>query len=166
MGAAVFGAAALAGSAATTPTAPWPHGARRCASCQRISIHETIFHVGTSQWGTFVLKPLTKGPVKSDSGIFHYVWVSGAGTTQHGHDVAIDRGVDILHGKHGILAIARTLTLLDPAVRPTHGTSTWTVVGGNGAYLDLSGQGIGVTVVTRSETERTTYTGAVRRPLP
>ena len=164
----VLGAASLAGSAATRRTASWRPQPAGCPRCQRVSVQERIFHVGTSQYGTFVLTPLGKGPVKRDSGIFHYVWESGAGTTRHGRNVAIERGIDILHGRRGMLELGRTLTRVDPGVgvRTTHGTSTWTILAGSGAYAGLRGQGRGVTVISPSETENSVYDGVVRRVLP
>jgi hypothetical protein len=83
-----------------------------------------------------------------------------------GRDVTIDRGIDILHGRHGILTIARTLTLVIPDSGSSHGTSNWMAVGGNGVYAQLSGSGRGVTILTPSETQRTWYRGTLRWTLP
>lgn len=146
--------------------ASWHSPSVGCPHCQRVVIYERILHSGTSQFGTFTLRPLTKGSLKSDSGYFQYIWEGSEGTTLRGRDVTIDRGIDILHGRHGILTIARTLTLVIPDSGSSHGTSNWMAVGGNGVYAQLSGSGRGVTTLTPSETQRTWYRGTLRWTLP
>jgi hypothetical protein len=62
--------------------------------------------------------------------------------------------------------IASTVLGAVVGVRTTHGTSTWTILAGSGAYAGLRGQGGGVTVISPSETENSVYDGVVRRVLP
>lgn len=110
------------------------------ATKQRIAI-EIRFVLATGK-GTFTLTPLTRGPIKKDSGTF-----IGSGTPKKpfinelGQKVIPLTGVDAHTGRHGTFRLAQRVEGVQAARGWLCDTGTWTFRQGTGAYEGVTGRG-------------------------
>src|SRR3954454_5341468 len=91
--------------------------------------------------GTWRLVPLTKGPLKADSGT-----ISGSGkivgrSLRNGQRVTLIEGGDTLLGKRGSFGISQNVTSTEVAPGISADIGTWRFHAGIGAYERVSGGG-------------------------
>lgn len=90
---------------------------------------------------TFVLTPLTRGALKSDSGTESGCCWTQRFVTRGGQRIEINDPLVTLAGKHGTLELRYRIEWLDAGNYFSVGIGTWRVVGGTGAYAHLTGSG-------------------------
>lgn len=104
------------------------------AAKQRIAIQ--------GQGGTFTLKPLTTGLLKSDAGTISFCCWTGRTVIRDGQKIEVTNGPDMtLEGKRGTLVAHNRMEYLDVPGGYSLFTGTWKVVRGTGVYAGLAGGG-------------------------
>ncbi len=99
--------------------------------------------------GTFVLTPLQAGTFNRDSGTASLAYNDPTIVIREGQRINIYRNTYTLRGKRGSLSIrerAEFVSVSNEKVpgfdfTPGVGTGTWKVVGGTGAYAEVTGGG-------------------------
>ena len=91
--------------------------------------------------GSFVLKPLTAGPVKRDTGM--YTWVVTSKTTGTRDGQSFERVVaDVTYeGENGTFVAREVDFLVAVAIGQRAATGTWKILRGTGAYSEVRGHG-------------------------
>jgi hypothetical protein len=125
---------------------------------QRIAIEER-WQDGTV--GTFKLIPLSKGPVKADSGTFTFPAAVSTVTIKDGQTVTTYNGTDTLDGRNGTLTIPNIQRFTDVGSSYQTGAGAWSISDGTGSYRRLHGGGGGSTVATPDGIVLTRYEGYV-----
>jgi len=122
----------IVAAAAVTATAD----ARPAVSKQRIAI--------TTEKGnglSFVLTPLTSGPVARDSGTASACCWSQRFITRDGQSIEIDNPLKTYAGKQGTFTMRLVIEWISAGNGYTIGTGSWKIVGGTGSYRHLEGNG-------------------------
>lgn len=110
------------------------------ATKQRVAV-EVRFVLATGK-GTFTLTPLTRGPLKKDSGT-----IVGTGVPQKpkvnalGQKVIVITGSDSHTGKNGTFRLVQRVEGVDAARGWLCDTGTWRFTKGTGAYEGVTGRG-------------------------
>jgi hypothetical protein len=92
--------------------------------------------------GTFVLTPLTAGPMARDTGTYTSCCWTQFRSTRDGQSIEIDNPTVSFNGKHGTFTWNERITFVDINDDYTVATATWTIAkGGTGAYAHLEGHG-------------------------
>jgi hypothetical protein len=91
--------------------------------------------------GTFVLTPLTPGPIVRDSGTYTSCCWTERHSTRDGQSIDIDDPRVSFNGKRGTFTWDELITFVDINNNYTVSTATWTITGGTGAYAHLEGHG-------------------------
>ena len=125
--AAFFVAAALA-----TGVAMAGHAAAR----QRIAITSPGGNAGT-----FVLTPLTSGPIMRDSGTASACCWTQRLIQRDGQAIEIDNPLRTFEGTRGTFVWRARIEWVDPGSGYAIGTGTWRILRGTGAYAHLEGHG-------------------------
>ena len=102
---------------------------------QRIAI---AFHPKS---GTFVLAPLTSGPIRRDSGTYRACCWTRRVLTRDGQSMEIDNPTVAFRGTRGTFTWDEILTYVDSDNDYTVATAVWTITSGSGAYARLEGHG-------------------------
>jgi hypothetical protein len=124
--------ACIAAAAAVTASAD----ADTSISKQRIAI-TTAKGNGYS----FVLTPLTSGPVARDSGTASACCWSQRFIRRDGQSIEIDNPLKTYAGKQGTFTMRLVIEWIDAGNGYTIGTGTWKIVSGTGTYRHLEGNG-------------------------
>src|SRR5262245_160826 len=90
---------------------------------------------------TFVLKPLTAGALKSDSGTEGGCCWSDRWIMRDGQRLEINDPLVTLTGKRGVLELRYRIAWADAGHDYSVGTGTWRVVRGTGVYARVTGSG-------------------------
>jgi len=114
------------------------------AAKQRVAIN-----IKNPDDGTFVLTPLQAGTFNRDSGTVSLAYNDPTIVIREGQRINIYRNTYTLRGKRGSLSIrerAEFVSVSNEKVpgfdfTPGVGTGTWKVVGGTGAYAEVTGSG-------------------------
>jgi hypothetical protein len=147
---------AVVGLVAALPLALVSAGAAGpTAKMQRISIEE---HSGSQ---TFVLTPLTPGPIEADSGAVTFAGGFRSKGLRDGQFFRKYGGLETFQGKRGILRVPNAITTTDAGGGYQTGTGTWSISGGTGPYAGLRGGGRQSAVGTPKGTGFTRYEGYV-----
>lgn len=126
--------AALVGAAAFVATG--------MASAGHTTAHQRIAIVNPGgNSGTFVLTPLTSGPIKPDSGTATACCWTGQLSQRDGESIEIDTPLRTFVGKRGTFAWRARIVWVDLGGGYSVGTGTWKIVHGTGAYAHLEGHG-------------------------
>jgi hypothetical protein len=128
---------ALAAAVTLTAVAAAGHDAAK----QRVAIDMKIY-----PQKTFVLEPVSPGPLKKDSGTISSDWLTIAGrdVMRDGQRVTIyDGGVATLTGKRGTLTIRDRNEWVNVGNNDQIAFTTWKVVRGTGQYAGIVGKGRG-----------------------
>jgi len=112
-------------------------GGTSMTSKQRVAI------TGKAGVDRFVLKPLGPGALGTDSGSVDYCCWSAQTLLRDGQSVLVNDPRATFTGKRGTLVLRLRIEWLDAGNGYTVGVSTWRVVGGTGAYKDVTGSGRG-----------------------
>ena len=123
MAATAFAGIATAGSARTT------------TKQQRIAI---VLHDKSS---TFVLTPLTSGPIQQDSGKWSACCWTNSSVTRDGQSADIDNPTLTFKGKQGTFTWHARITFVDLDNDYTVATAVWKIARGTGVYAQLEGHG-------------------------
>jgi hypothetical protein len=131
--------AVLAAFTLTSVAAAGPEAAK-----QRVAIN-----IKNPDNGTFVLTPLQAGTFNRDSGTVSLVYNDPTIVMREGQRISIYRNTYTLRSKRGSLSIrerAEFVSVSNEKVpgfdfTPGVGTGTWKVVGGTGAYAEVTGGG-------------------------
>jgi len=99
---------------------------------------EITFH---SLAKTFVLVPLTSGPIRRDSGTYSSCCWTQRFYTRDGQSIEIDDPTVTMKGKRGTFIWHERLTFVDINNGYDVATGSWTIVRGTGAYTHLHGHG-------------------------
>jgi hypothetical protein len=91
----------------------------------------------------FTLTTLTPGALGTDSGSVDYCCYTARQLVRDGQNVLVNDPRETLTGKRGTLVLRLRIEWLDAGNGYTVGVSTWKVVGGTGAYKNVSGGGRG-----------------------
>lgn len=108
------------------------------ATKQRISI---LGKLGTGSGPTFQLIPLTKGPLKRDSGTFLANGQINGPVISNGQRVKTILGYDDLTGYQGTFKMSQSVESVAIGGGYTVDTGTWSLQGLTGAYAGLTGEG-------------------------
>jgi hypothetical protein len=114
------------------------------AAKQRVAIN-----IKNPDDGTFVLTPLQAGTFNRDSGTVNLAYNDPTIVMREGQRISIYRNTYTLRGRRGSLSIrerAEFVSVSNEKVpgfdfTPGVGTGTWKVVGGTGAYAEVTGGG-------------------------
>jgi hypothetical protein len=114
------------------------------AAKQRVAIN-----IKNPDNGTFVLTPLQAGTFNRDSGTVNLAYNDPTIVMREGQRISIYRNTYTLRGRRGSLSIrerAEFVSVSNEKVpgfdfTPGVGTGTWKVVGGTGAYAEVTGGG-------------------------
>jgi len=131
--------------------------ARHHVARQRIAIEER-FNIQTGT-GTFVVYPLTPGPLKYDKGTVKGYGAPKGTVLQNGMKVELLAGADNCTGKLGTFQIAGSVAHVEVQFGTglANDVGTWSIVKGSGAYRGFKGGGrtasvlIGAILDTRNE---------------
>ena len=123
------------GAAALTLTAG--AGAGPVAAKQRIAI------TGKGDGHTFVLRPLTGGELRRDSGTFSDCCWSERVVVRDGQKIEINNPLATYAGRRGTLVVRYRIEWVNAGNGYIVGTGTWKVVRGTGAYKGITGDGRG-----------------------
>lgn len=126
-------AALLAAAAIVTGVATAGHAANQP---QRIAISSPD---GNS--GSFVLTPLTSGPIPRDSGTATACCWTPRFLRRDGQAIEIDNPLRTFESKRGTFVWRARIAWVDSGSGYSIGTGTWKIVGGTGAYAHLEGKG-------------------------
>ncbi len=99
--------------------------------------------------GTFVFTPLRVGTLKRDSGTVSVVYTDLPGVMRQGQQVYVARNTFTLKGKRGSMSIRERTEWVNVSNEKAPGfdfipgvaIGTWKVVGGTGAYAQVTGGG-------------------------
>lgn len=122
-----FAAAVLAGVATA--------GSAGSTAKQRIAI---VLHDKSS---TFVLTPLTTGPVRRDTGTYSACCWTRHSLTRDGQSAEVDTPTLTFTGKRGTFSWHARITFVDLDNDYTVVTGVWKISSGTGAYAHLEGHG-------------------------
>lgn len=92
---------------------------------------------------TWVLKPLTSGPLTRDAGSKTVCCFTDNHVTRDGESMAIDDPNMTYHGKNGTFTMQVVVDWIEAGHGYSIGTGTWKIIpgSGTGAYQHLQGQG-------------------------
>jgi len=90
---------------------------------------------------TFVLTPLTAGPIRQDSGQWSACCWTNRSVTRDGQSVDIDNPKLTFKGKNGTFTWRARITFVDLDNDYTVATAVWKITRGTGAYAHLEGHG-------------------------
>jgi hypothetical protein len=90
---------------------------------------------------TFVLNPLTAGPIAKDSGKVSFTTTSENVGVRDGQRIRFWGGTATLTGTKGTLVIRVRIDWRDAGNRYEAGWGTWKVVSGTGSYASVTGSG-------------------------
>jgi hypothetical protein len=90
---------------------------------------------------TFVLRPLSSGPLLRDSGTESGCCWSQRFVMRHGQKIEINDPLATYVGKRGTFVLRLRVEWVDAGNGYSVGTGTWRVVRGTGAYAHLTGSG-------------------------
>ena len=90
---------------------------------------------------SFVLTPLTSGPVARDSGTASACCWTERFVTRDGQSIEINNPLKTYVGKQGTFTMRLVINWINAGNGYTIGTGTWTIVNGTGAYKHLEGKG-------------------------
>jgi hypothetical protein len=90
---------------------------------------------------SFVLAPLTAGPVARDSGPASACCWSQRFVTRDGESIEIDNPLKTFIGKHGSFTARIVIEWIDAGHGQSIGTGSWKIVSGTGVYAHLKGGG-------------------------
>jgi hypothetical protein len=110
------------------------------AAKQRVAIQVT----GANQ--SFVLRPLTSGVVKRDTGIASFCCWSTRHVMRDGQAIDVNDPQMTLTGKRGTLVLRNRIEWVDISAGVAIFTGTWRVIRGTGVYAGLFGGGRGAGV--------------------
>jgi hypothetical protein len=102
---------------------------------QRIAV---VLHDRTS---SFVLAPLTSGPIQSDSGKWSACCWTDRAVTRDGQSANVDNPTLTFTGKRGTFTWHARITFVDLNNNYTVVTGVWKITHGTGAYAQLEGHG-------------------------
>jgi len=91
--------------------------------------------------GTFVLTPLTSGPIKRDSGTATACCWTRRFIQRDGQSIEIDNPLRTFAGKRGTFVWRARIAWVNSGSGYSVGTGTWKIVRGTGAYAHLEGHG-------------------------
>jgi hypothetical protein len=91
--------------------------------------------------GTFVLAPITLGPVSKDSGTYTSCCWTRRVLTRDGQSIEIDNPLVVMKGKRGTFTWREVITFAPSTNGYTVATAVWTIVRGSGVYAHLEGHG-------------------------
>jgi hypothetical protein len=91
--------------------------------------------------GAFVLKPLTSGPIKRDSGTATACCWTRRVLRRDGQSIEIDDPLRTFEGNRGTFAWRARIEFVDLEKGYSIGTGTWKIVRGTGSYAHLEGHG-------------------------
>jgi hypothetical protein len=111
------------------------------ASAGHTAAHQRIAIVSSGNDRTFVLTPLTSGPVMRDSGTATSCCWTRRFVQRDGQSVEIDNPLRTFEGRQGTLAWRARITWVDLGNGHSVGTGTWKIVRGTGAYARIQGHG-------------------------
>ena len=126
---------AVAGALATAAVAAGIATAGSTARQQRIAI---VFH---SQARTFVLTPLTSGPLRRDRGTYSSCCWTRRFFTRDGESMEVDDPTVTMKGRRGTFTWRERLTFVDIDNGYDVATGPWTITRGTGAYAHVRGHG-------------------------
>ena len=95
---------------------------------------------------TFVLTPLSPGPIKPDGGTAAFCCWKQRSTVRNGESIDRNNPRMTLTGKQGTLVARNLIDFVDLPDSWAIFTGTWTVVRGSGTYAGLAGGGRGAGV--------------------
>jgi hypothetical protein len=145
---------AVAALAATAATLAAVAGAAPVAAKQRVSIQVTG---GADE--TFALTALTKGAVKSDTGVATFCCWTERPITRDGQLIVINNPQMTLTGKRGTLVTRNQVGWIDIPDGLGVFTGTWKVIRGTGVYAGLAGGGRGAGVMLANSDTKATFDG-------
>jgi len=90
---------------------------------------------------TFVLTPLTSGPVESDAGTELGCCWGDRWVVRDGQRIEINDPLVTLTGRRGVITVRYRIEWVDAGNGYSVGTGTWRVVRGTGAYAHVTGSG-------------------------
>jgi hypothetical protein len=91
--------------------------------------------------GTFVLTPLTAGPIRSDSGMYSSCCWTRRRFVRDGQSMENDDPTVTLHGRRGTFIWHEVITYVESDNDYTAATAVWTITDGTGVYDNLEGHG-------------------------
>ncbi len=130
---------------------------------QRIAIEVSWPESEKDVGRTFRLIPLGSGPLRADTGVVTGSTIEVSSVIRDGRRVATFMSVQSLTGKHGTLRIRNVDETSEAGSGYRAGAITWSVSGGTGAYLGLSGNGRGAIVITSQGPATQRYEGYVSK---
>jgi hypothetical protein len=119
--------------------------ARSAAKQQRIAI------AIQPEAGTFVLKPLSTGPVVRDSGKGNFCCWTSKDSTRDGQSIEVNNPTGTFTGKRGTFTWHERVTFVSSDNDYGVGESTWQIGHGTGVYKHLEGHGRDVLVLKSAE---------------
>jgi hypothetical protein len=128
-------AAVVAAALLTTVVAGIATAGSAAEKKQRVEI---TFH---SLAKTFVLVPLTPGPIRRDSGTYSSCCWTRRFVTRDGESMEVDDPTVTMKGRHGTFTWHERLTFVDINNGYDVATGPWTITRGTGAYAHLRGHG-------------------------
>jgi hypothetical protein len=153
--------AALGASLVSVATLASTASAQPANAVQRVAIEQKLRLSSAS--GSFVLRILGPGALRSDTGTFtHRAGGLERVALHNGQGVAAHVVVTEFVGRRGMFAIRQRLDLVAAGNGHMVATGTWRVVLGTGAYAHLAGSGRLATVVTSSGVSFTQFEGYLR----
>jgi hypothetical protein len=112
------------------------------ASAASSEKHQRIAIAFNQPAGTFVLTPLTAGPIRRDSGTYNSCCWTQLYSIRDGQSIEIDNPTVSFTSKRGTFTWHERITFVDINNDYTVTTATWTIAaGGTGAYAHLEGHG-------------------------
>lgn len=101
--------------------------------------------------GTFVLKPLTPGPVVADSGKVNFCCWTSKSSMRDGQSVDVNNPKGVFTGKHGSFTWHEVIDFVSSDNDYGVGESVWRITNGTGVYRHLEGHGRDVLVLKSKE---------------
>ena len=130
---------------------------------QRIAIEVSWPESEKDVGRTFRLVLLGSGPLRADTGVVTGSTIEVSSVIRDGRRVATFMSVQTLTGKRGTLRIRSVDETSEAGSGYRAGAITWSVGGGTGAYLGLSGNGRGAIVITPQGPATQRYEGYVSK---
>ena len=132
------------------------------AAKQRVQMEARL---KVAESGTFVLRPVSRGPLASDSGTFSFD-ASQKRLVRGGQSVIVFTVTSTWQGRRGSLVIRERVDDVAAGSGYRVGTGVWSLVSarGTGQYAELSGSGRSAYVVTPGERVLSRWEGIVDKP--
>ena len=145
---------AIAAFAAIAVTSVSIAAAGPVAAKQRISIQ--VRGIATEP---FVLRPLTSGAIKRDTGTATFCCWTSRHVIRDGQSIELNNPQMTLTGKRGTLVVRNHIEWIDVPDGWAIFTGTWKVIRGTGDYAGLSGGGRAAGVALTNNNEKTQFEG-------